>query len=179
MGSGVGGSPLHAFCPDVRNRQRSGLRVERGQAASLAVSKAAGGSVAVSSRGRPALPAPRGDVVDHMPTDVTQSDKTILVQIDKLVHGGKGLAHDGSLAIFVEGVLPGESVRIQLERVKKGYAEGRLLEVVTPSPDRTTAPCPVYGQCGGWPPPQSGPGAQPQDQRTSVTRKRVSLCLAA
>src|SRR2546428_11586394 len=84
-----------------------------------------------------------------MPTDVTQSDKSVLVTIDKLVHGGKGLAHDGAMAVFVEGVLPGESVRIQLERVKKGYAEGRLLEVVTPSPDRTTAPCPVYGQCGG------------------------------
>ena len=84
-----------------------------------------------------------------MPTDVTQSDKTVLVQIDKLVHGGKGLAHEGAMAIFVEGVLPGESVRIQLARVKKGYAEGRLRDVVTPSPDRTTAPCPVYGQCGG------------------------------
>ncbi len=84
-----------------------------------------------------------------MPSQVTPSDKTVLVTIDKLVHGGKGLAHEGSLAVFVEGVLPGESVRIQLERVKKGYAEGRLLEVVTSSPDRTTAPCPVYGQCGG------------------------------
>jgi len=77
------------------------------------------------------------------------TDNTVLVQIDKLVHGGKGLAHDGAMAVFVEGVLPGEAVRIQLERVKKGYAEGRLLEVVTPSPDRTAAPCPVYGRCGG------------------------------
>src|SRR5438132_13263027 len=84
-----------------------------------------------------------------MSPQVTQSDKSVLVQIDKLVHGGKGLAHDGAMAVFVEGVLPGESIRIQLERGKKGYAEGRLLEIVTPSPDRTTAPCPVYGQCGG------------------------------
>src|SRR5256712_7187261 len=175
MGSGVGGSPLHAFCPDVRNRQRSGLRVEGGQAASLAVSKAAGGSAAVSSRGRPALPAPRGDVVDHMPTDVTQSDKTVLVQIDKLVHGGKGLAHDGSLAIFVEGVLPGESVRIQLERVKKGYAEGRLLEVVTPSPHRTDAPCPVYGQCGGWQLQHSCPTAPLELKRSILTETLVRL----
>src|SRR2546425_1133304 len=157
MGSGVGGSPLHAFCPDVRNRQRSGLRVKRGQAASLAVSEAAGGSAAVSGRGRPALPAPRGDAVDYMPTDVTQSDKSLLVKIDKLVHGGKGLAHDGSLAVFVEGVLPGESVRIQLQRVKEGDAEGQLLEVVTPSPHRTVAPCPVYGQCGGGPRPPASP----------------------
>src|SRR2546426_3346059 len=94
-----------------------------------------------------------------MPTDVTQSDKSVLVTIDKLVHGGKGLAHDGAMAVFVEGVLPGESVRIQLERVKKGYAKGRLLEVMTPSPDRTTAPCPVYGQCGGRQPPQASAAA--------------------
>src|SRR2546427_10509769 len=175
MGSGVGGSPLHAFCPDVRNRQRSGLRVERGQAASLAVSEAAGGSAAVSSRGRPALPAPRGDAVDYMPTDVTQSDKTVLVQIDKLVHGGRGLEHDGSPAIFVEGVLPGESVRIQLERVKKGYAEGRLLEVVTSSPHRTAAPCPVYGQCGGCQFQHASPTAQLELKRSILTETLVRL----
>src|SRR2546426_12321179 len=94
-----------------------------------------------------------------MSSQVTQSDKSVLVTIDKLVHGGKGLAHDGAMAVFVDGVLPGESVRIQLERGKKGYAEGRLLEVVTPSPDRTTAPCPGYGQCGGGQrPPSSAPG---------------------
>src|SRR2546425_5721415 len=175
MGSGVGGSPLHAFCPDVRNRQRSGLRVDRGQTASLAVSEASGGSAAVSGRGRPALPAPRGHAVDNMPTDVTQSDKSLLVKIDKLVHGGKGLAHDGSLAVFVEGVLPGESVRIQLERVKKGYAEGRLLEVVTPSPHRTDAPCPVYGQCGGCQLQHASPTAQLELKRSILTETLVRI----
>src|SRR2546426_4735907 len=110
-----------------------------------------------------------------MPTDVTQSDKSLLVKIDKLVHGGKGLAHDGSLAIFVEGVLPGESVRIQLERVKKGYAEGRLLEVVTPSPHRTAAPCPVYGQCGGCQLQHASPTAQLELKRDILAEKLVRL----
>jgi len=110
-----------------------------------------------------------------MPTDVTQSDKTVLVQIDKLVYGGKGLAHDGSLAVFVEGVLPGESVRIQLERVKKGYAEGRLLEVVTPSPHRTDAPCPVYGQCGGCQLQHASPTAQLELKRSILTETLVRL----
>src|SRR2546422_9637780 len=110
-----------------------------------------------------------------MPTDVTQSDKSLLVQIDKLVHGGKGLAHDGSLAIFVEGVLPGESVRIQLERVKKGYAVGRLLEVVTSSPHRTAAPCPVYGQCGGCQFQHASPTAQLELKRSILTETLVRL----
>src|SRR2546426_6963116 len=110
-----------------------------------------------------------------MSSQITQADKTVLVQIDKLVHGGKGLAHDGAMAVFVEGVLPGESVRIQLERVKKGYAEGRLLEVVTPSPDRTTAPCPVYGQCGGCQLQHASAAAQLEVKRAILTETLVRL----
>src|SRR2546428_12313297 len=110
-----------------------------------------------------------------MSSTETQSDKSVLVTIDKLVHGGKGLAHDGAMAVFVDGVLPGESVRIQLERVKKGYAEGRLLEVVTPSPDRTTAPCPVYGQCGGCQLQHASPTAQLELKRSILTEKLARL----
>src|SRR3989475_10807916 len=110
-----------------------------------------------------------------MPTDVTQSDKSVLVTIDKLVHGGKGLAHDGAMAVFAEGVLPGASGRIQPERVKKGYAEGRLLEVVTPSPDRTTAPCPVYGQCGGCQLQHASAAAQLGVNRAILTETLVRL----
>ena len=110
-----------------------------------------------------------------MPTDVTQSDKTVLVQIDKLVHGGKGLAHDGAMAVFVEGVLPGESVRIQLKRVKKGFTEGHLLEVVTPSADRTAAPCPVYGQCGGCQLQHASAAAQLELKRSILTETLVRL----
>jgi 23S rRNA (uracil1939-C5)-methyltransferase len=84
-----------------------------------------------------------------MTPQTTQENQSILVQIEKLIQGGKGLAHDGAMALFVEGVLPGEEVRVQVGRVRKGYAEGRRLEIVTPSPDRTAPPCPVYGRCGG------------------------------
>src|SRR2546426_9708454 len=110
-----------------------------------------------------------------MSSQVTQSDKTVLVTIDKLVHGGKGLAHDGAMEVFVEGVLRGESVRIQTERVKKGYAEGRLLEVVTPSPDRTTAPCPVYGQCGGGQLQHASAAAQLEVKRAILTETLARL----
>ena len=91
-------------------------------------------------------------LVVHSPAMIsqdTQSDPTLLIQIEKLVHGGRGLAHQESLALFVEGVLPGEQVRVQPGRIKKGYGEARLLEVVQPSPDRVAALCPVYGRCGG------------------------------
>src|SRR2546426_3421296 len=110
-----------------------------------------------------------------MPTDVTQSDKSVLVTIDKLVHGGKGPAHEGAMALFVGGVLPGESARIQTERVKKGYAEGRLLPVGTPSPDRTAAPCRVYGQCGGCQLQHASAAARLEVNRAILTETLVRL----
>lgn len=79
----------------------------------------------------------------------THAEHPLLLQIEKLVQGGRGLAHQASLALFVAGVLPGETVLAQPGRIKKGYGEAQLLDVVQPSPDRVAAPCPVYGRCGG------------------------------
>jgi len=77
------------------------------------------------------------------------ADSSLLFQIEKLVQGGRGLARHASRVLFVAGVLPGETVRVQPGRIKNGYGEARLLDVVQPSPDRVAAPCPVYGRCGG------------------------------
>ena len=92
-----------------------------------------------------------------------------LLTIEKLVHGGKGLAHDGSLAVFLPRVLPGERVRVLLDRPRKGYAQGQLLDVVTPSGDRITPPCPVYGQCGGCQLQHATPDAQLELKRTILS----------
>jgi 23S rRNA (uracil1939-C5)-methyltransferase len=76
------------------------------------------------------------------------------VVIEKLVHGGSGLARlDSGQAVFVPGVLPGERVRIEIRRKRKGVLEAGLVEVVTPSKDRSSPPCDGEKQCTGatWP----------------------------
>jgi 23S rRNA (uracil1939-C5)-methyltransferase len=76
------------------------------------------------------------------------------VRIDKLVHGGDGLARlaDGR-TVFVSGVLPGERVRARVERKRKGVLEAAAVEVLEPSPDRVAPPCSGERQCTGatWP----------------------------
>lgn len=59
------------------------------------------------------------------------------VEIEKLVHGGQGLGvmADGR-KVFVWNALPGETVAVELERSKKGYAEGTAVEVIKPSRER-------------------------------------------
>jgi 23S rRNA (uracil1939-C5)-methyltransferase len=73
----------------------------------------------------------------------------ITTTIEKLVDGGAGLGRWEGRAVFVPGACPGETVRIRIASVKKGYAEARLQTVLKPSPDRTPPPCPVFGKCGG------------------------------
>jgi 23S rRNA (uracil1939-C5)-methyltransferase len=71
------------------------------------------------------------------------------VEITGAAFGGKGLVRVEGLAVFVRGAVPMDRVRIQISRKKKNYAEARVIECITPSPLRVSAPCPYSGVCGG------------------------------
>lgn len=79
---------------------------------------------------------------------MTASD-TKSVTVEKWVYGGRGLARAGGLVVLIPYVLPGEEVRFLVESRKPGLVNGRLLEVLTPSPLRVAPPCPYFGRCGG------------------------------
>lgn len=49
----------------------------------------------------------------------------------------------------VKNVLPGQKVRLMISKVRKGKGEGRLLEVLEPSPDEIPSCCPHFENCGG------------------------------
>ncbi len=69
--------------------------------------------------------------------------------VDTLAFGGKGVARIDDFVVFVGGAVPGDVARVSLTRIKKRYAEARLLELIEPSPDRIGARCPSFGACGG------------------------------
>lgn len=51
-------------------------------------------------------------------------------------HEGKGLLKHDNLVIFVEGALIGDKVKMRIDKVKKNYAIGSLMEIIKPSRDR-------------------------------------------
>ncbi|MDE6662455.1 MAG: 23S rRNA (uracil(1939)-C(5))-methyltransferase RlmD [Lachnospiraceae bacterium] len=55
---------------------------------------------------------------------------------------------DGDICV-VKNALPGQKVRCSVNKVRKEKAEGRLLDVLEPSPVETGSPCPHFGECGG------------------------------
>ena len=75
---------------------------------------------------------------------------TSIVFLEKLTYGGDamGRLEDGR-AIFVPFGLPGERVRVRLKEEKRGFARGKLVEVLEPSPQRITPRCIHFGLCGG------------------------------
>lgn len=70
--------------------------------------------------------------------------------IKKVIAGGKGLGTlaDG-MVVMVAGVLPGETVVVRETKAHRGFKEAQLVRIIEPAPERTEAPCPHYGVCGG------------------------------
>ena len=61
----------------------------------------------------------------------------------------KGIIETPEGKVVVKGVLPDQKVSVQIQKVRKDRAEGRLLEVLEESPDYVESPCIHFGKCGG------------------------------
>ena len=77
------------------------------------------------------------------------SDPEHIVSIDAAAHGGHGVTRIDGQVCFVAHALPGDTVRIAVERAAKGVLWARIAELIEPSPHRETPPCDVFGACGG------------------------------
>lgn len=89
-------------------------------------------------------------------------NETMTVRIERpATGGGVGRADDGKV-IFVRHSLPGELVRAQVNESTATFYRGDAIEVLEPSPDRVTAPCPYAhpGGCGGCDLQHASQGAQ-------------------
>ena len=75
----------------------------------------------------------------------------IELQLTAMAHGGPALGRHEGRIVFVPYGAPGDTVLVEIETSKKDWARARLIEVVTPSPDRVSPPCPYFGPrgCGG------------------------------
>lgn len=71
------------------------------------------------------------------------------LEITDISQDGLGIGKADGFTVFVKDCVPGDRVLAGLTRVRKNYAFGRLIKVLSPSEDRTEAPCPIARSCGG------------------------------
>lgn len=69
--------------------------------------------------------------------------------VERVDFPNKGIVKVGDETCIVKNSLPGQKVKLGVNKVRKGKAEARLLEVTEKSPLETGNPCSHFGVCGG------------------------------
>ena len=65
--------------------------------------------------------------------------------IDRLAHGGAGVARTEGYVVFVRGAVPGDRVRARVTKSKRSFAEADPVELLSPSPERVEPIAPHPG----------------------------------
>ncbi|WP_440896558.1 23S rRNA (uracil(1939)-C(5))-methyltransferase RlmD [Amphibacillus sp. Q70] len=78
-----------------------------------------------------------------------QKNQKLKLSFEDMTHEGNGVGKIAGYPVFVPNILPGETAKIKVIKVKKNFAIGKRLELIKASPDRVDPPCNVYFQCGG------------------------------
>lgn len=80
---------------------------------------------------------------------MSRVDKLIEGRVSDIAFGGEGILKSEGKVTFVPFVALDEQVRVRVFEEKKNFGRGRAEEILEKSPQRTDAPCPYYGNCGG------------------------------
>ncbi len=71
------------------------------------------------------------------------------LEIESSGFEGTSIARYQGIVVFVDGAVAGDVVRARVVKTKKKHIEARVLDVLTPSAQRTTPRCRHFGACGG------------------------------
>ena len=71
------------------------------------------------------------------------------VKITDMTADGEGVGKADAFPLFIKDACVGDIVRCKVMKLKKTYGYARLMEVLSPSPDRVEPLCPKARACGG------------------------------
>ena len=72
-----------------------------------------------------------------------------VIKIEDMGTEGEGIGKAEGFPLFVKDAVIDDEIKARIVKVKKNYGYGRLEEILTPSPFRTTPRCAYHRQCGG------------------------------
>jgi tRNA/tmRNA/rRNA uracil-C5-methylase (TrmA/RlmC/RlmD family) len=73
----------------------------------------------------------------------------VTLTIQDIAFGGEGVGRMDDFVVFVPFVALGETVEAEITEVKKSFARGKLVRVITASAERVQPECAHFGACGG------------------------------
>src|SRR5579859_4159333 len=78
-----------------------------------------------------------------------KGDQLENIVVETMAAEGKCIAHYNGQVVFVQGCAPGDTVTLELTKIKSSFLEGRTLRIQHYSPFRTPPFCTHFGTCGG------------------------------
>ncbi|MCC7069751.1 MAG: class I SAM-dependent RNA methyltransferase [Deltaproteobacteria bacterium] len=69
--------------------------------------------------------------------------------VERIAPGGRALLRTADGVVFARGGLPGERVRVAVERAARGVRHGVVTEVLERSAERVAPDCALHPRCGG------------------------------
>ena len=91
------------------------------------------------------------------------------MRCENLGQDAQGVCRHEGMAVFVPGLLPGETALVRAVKVEKRYAFGRVERLLERSLERAEPFCPIYRRCGGC-------SCQHMRYETSLEWKRSQVC---
>ncbi len=78
-----------------------------------------------------------------------KKNDNVTLKIEDYTKEGLGIGHAEGFALFVKDTVIGDVAEVRVMKMKKTYGYARLMRILTPSPDRVEASCPLARPCGG------------------------------
>ncbi len=85
------------------------------------------------------------------PAQTEAVGENVVVHFTDMAHGGDAVGRlgDAGLALFAWPGIKGEQAMVAITSRRPNLLRGQVVEIVDPSPLRTTPQCPYFGSCGG------------------------------
>ncbi|MBQ2277470.1 MAG: TRAM domain-containing protein [Clostridia bacterium] len=78
-----------------------------------------------------------------------ESSKKYHVSVTDMNENGDGFVRIDRMAVFIPGLVAGDTADVTLTESRKNYAVGQCDALITPSEHRIAPQCPAFGKCGG------------------------------
>lgn len=80
---------------------------------------------------------------------IVNKNDIVELTIEDIGADGEGIGHIEGYTLFVKDALMGDRIKAKVMKTKKSYGYAKLMEILTPSPDRVEPRCPIASKCGG------------------------------
>lgn len=88
-------------------------------------------------------------MIPNSGSSLLQRGDEVALSVEDAAFEGRTIGRHNGFVVFTDGAVPGDTVIVRILKVKKRFAEAKVLNVERPSPYRVVPTCTHFGPCGG------------------------------